>query len=239
MKRIVSALLVLMLLLSALPMAASAAKKIDGYESATHVQQAGTGACISTYTYKDGTKVVTYEDKVTFSNHAGYKKDEYLVRGDGTYIAAHLHDYEWTVNRDGHFYRCKCGAKHQFQEHTMQADGTCECGYVFMDNADLTVLWMSGIKLSPKFKKDVTEYEGKLLVNDLEETKISAFSFDAKAEIELPKDLTLKKGTNTFEVKVTAENGKDTKTYTVTVEKEYVSCPRRLQRRGFSLFKSF
>ncbi|MBP3685084.1 MAG: cadherin-like beta sandwich domain-containing protein [Oscillospiraceae bacterium] len=226
MKRIISALLVLILLLSALPLAASAASKnvkVENFESATHVQQAGTGACISTYTFADGSKVVTYEGKVTYSTVKGIALDDLVTKGKGgeeIYIAAHVHEYEWTVNRDGHFYRCTCGAKHHFQEHTMQSDGTCVCGYKFMDNADLTVLWMSGIKLSPSFKKDVTEYEGKLLVKDLEKTKISAFSFDAKAEIELPNDLTLKKGTNTFEVKVTAENGTTTKTYTVTVEKE-------------------
>lgn len=224
MKRLISTLLALVLLLSALPLAASAAAKpIQDYESVVHQQQAGTGACISTYTYADGKVVVTYQDKVTYSNVEGYEKDDVLVRGttgNVTYIAAHVHGYEWTVNRDGHFYRCKCGAKHNFAEHTMGSDGKCICGYTFMDNADLTVLWMSGIKLVPGFKKDVTEYEGKLLVKDLEETKISAFSFDGKAKIELPEDLTLKKGTNTFEIKVTAENGKDTKTYTVTVDKE-------------------
>lgn len=223
MKRLFSAVLILVLLISALPLCTSAAAKpITGYDSVVHQQQEGTGGCISTYTYSDGSKVITYEDKVTYSSNKGYVKDEYLVRGNdnATYIAAHVHGYEWTVNRDGHFYRCKCGTKHNFAEHTMGSDGKCVCGYVFMDNADLTVLWMSGIKLSPSFKKDVTEYEGKLLVKDLEKTKISAFSFDGKAEIELPEDLTLKKGTNTFEIKVTAENGKTTKTYTVTVEKE-------------------
>ena len=225
MKRMISALLILILLLSALPLAASAAKvKVEGYESATHIQQAGSGGFVSTYKFKDGSKVVTdINGNVTYSNYKGIALNDTIVKGTGgkeTWIAAHLHEYEWTVNRDGHFYRCVCGAKHNFAEHTMGADGKCICGYVFMDNADLTVLWMSGIKLSPSFKKDVTEYTGKLLVKDLEETKISAFSFDGKAEIELPEDLTLKKGTNTFEVKVTAEDGKTTKTYTVTVEKE-------------------
>lgn len=224
MKRILSALLVLVLLLSALPLAASAAEvKIEGFDSVTHVQKPGTGGFVSTYTFADGTKIITDSGKVTYSNYKGVALDDTIVQGAGgkeTWVAAHLHEYEWTVNRDGHFYRCKCGAKHNFAEHTMGADGKCICGYTFMDNADLTVLWMSGIKLSPSFKKNVTEYEGKLLVKDLEETKISVFTFDGKATVELPKDLTLKKGTNTFEVTVTAEDGKTTKTYTVTVEKE-------------------
>lgn len=218
-------MLVLALLLSALPLAASAAKvEIKDYDKAVHIQKPVSGDFVSIYSYKDGTAVAVDPNGVVISTtNPNFKISDTVtsVTGvPGTYIAAHVHDYEWTVNRDGHFYGCKCGGKHNFAEHTMGADGTCECGYVFMDNADLTVLWLQGIRLSPNFKKDVTEYEGKLLVKDLKETKISAFSFDAKATVELPKDLTLKQGTNTFEVKVTAENGKDTKTYTVTVEKE-------------------
>lgn len=224
MKKIISALLALILLLSALPLAASAATvNIKGYESATHIQQAGTGGFITTYEFANGKKVVAHDGKVIYSDYSSIAKNDIIGKATGKkeiWIAAHAHEFEWTVNRDGHFYRCTCGDKMSFQEHTMGADGKCVCGYTFMDNADLTVLWMSGIKLSPTFKKDVTEYEGKLLIKDLEETKISAFSFDAKANIELPKDLTLKKGTNTFEIKVTAENGQVTKTYTVTVEKE-------------------
>ena len=223
MKRMISALLVLILLLSALPLAASAAKvDIKNYESATHVQQVG-GGFVSTYQFADGTMVVVDKGTVTYSSNSGISKGDTISSASGkkeVWIAAHIHEFEWIVNRDGHFYRCSCGDKMNFQEHTLGSDGKCVCGYTFMDNADLTVLWMSGIKLSPSFKKDVTEYEGKLLVKDLEKTKISAFPFDAKAKVELPKDLTLKKGTNTFEIKVTAENGQVTKTYTVTVEKE-------------------
>lgn len=224
MKRIFSALLVLILLLSALPLAASAATTtINGFDKATIYQKPITGGA---YTVVEiGGKNIVIDGGVITDNggHPDYTKGQSVILGTGgkiVRIAAHTHEFEWIVNRDGHFYRCKCGDKLNFQEHILGEDGTCICGYTFMDNADLTVLWMSGIKLSPSFKKDVTEYEGKLLVKDLEETKISAFSFDAKATVELPEDLTLKKGTNTFEIKVTAENGKETKTYTVTVEKE-------------------
>ena len=224
MRKTISLFLALILLFSAMPLAVAAAEvKIEGFESATHVQQAGTGGFVSTYKFDDGTEIVTKDGKVTSSTVEGVSKDDVIVQGAGgkeVWIAAHLHDFEWTVNRDGHFHRCKCGIKHNFAEHTMGADGSCVCGYKFMDNADLTVLWMQGIQLSPSFKKGVTEYEGKLLVKDLEETKISAFSFDAKATVELPENLTLKQGTNTFAIKVTAEDGKTTKTYTVTVEKE-------------------
>lgn len=223
MKRTLSSLLVLVLLLTALPLSVSAATEIKGFDSATVIQEAGTGKGTVYVNFPEGTLVYYDGYVVNTGGLKGYYVGQAVTLGKGgtvTWIAAHQHEYEWTVNRDGHFYRCTCGAKHHFAEHTMQADGRCACGYKFMDNADLTVLWMRGIKLSPRFNKGVTEYEGTLTMKNLEKTKISAFSFDAKASIELPKDLTLKKGTNTFEVKVTAEDGKTTKTYTVTVEKE-------------------
>ena len=228
MKRLFCTLLILVLLISALPLAAAAAEptKINGYDKVTIVQQPVTGGATTYVTIGDKTLVYNQNGIIETGGIPGFKLGQMVALGTGNTgyeiirIAAHTHEFEWIVNRDGHFYRCKCGDKMRFQEHVMGEDGKCHCGYVFMDNADLTVLWMSGIKLSPSFKKDVTEYEGKLMVKDLEKTKISAFSFDAKATVELPEDLTLKKGTNTFEIKITAEDGKTTKTYTVTVEKE-------------------
>lgn len=224
MKKTISLLLALILLLSALPLAGAAAEvKIEGYESVTHVEQGVNGPYVSTYVFSDGSKIVAQDGKVTYSDVAGISKEDIIIKATGGqefWSPAHRHEFEWIVNRDGHFYRCTCGAKHHFAEHTIGTDGRCICGYKFMDNADLTVLWMRGIKLSPSFKKDVTEYEGQLLVKDLKETQISAFSFDAKATVELPEDLTLKTGKNVFQIKITAEDGKATKTYTVTVNKE-------------------
>lgn len=219
--RMFTLLLALVLLVGALPMAACAVT-LSGYNNATHIQQAGSGAFVSYYDFDDGRVIVDTDGKITYSNVPCYKVGATVSGTDGgpsTWIAAHIHEYEWTVNRDGHCYRCACGAKKQFARHTDSGDGTCQCGYKFMTNADLTVLWMRGIKLSPAFKKDVTEYEGTLTMQDLEETRISVFSFDAKATVELPEDLTLKEGTNTFQIKVTAEDGKTTKTYTVKVTK--------------------
>lgn len=222
MKRLISAILVLALL-CVLPMTTCAATTIDKFDSATIYQKPVSGNAYIIVQI-DGKNMVIDEGIISDTGGVpGYIVGQPVILGKNgkiTWIAAHTHEFEWIVNRDGHFYRCKCGDKMRFQEHVMGEDGKCHCGYVFMDNADLTVLWMSGIKLSPSFKKDVTEYEGKLMVKDLEKTKISAFSFDAKATVELPEDLTLKKGTNTFEIKITAEDGKTTKTYTVTVEKE-------------------
>lgn len=214
-------LMAVVLIAACLPLGVSAAVEIKDYNKVTYVQQPGTGDMVAYFEFDDGT-VVVYGDTVLDNGGIGdFKVGDKITVGKGgaaTHIAAHQHAFEWTVNRDGHFYRCKCGSKHAFAEHFHTGDGKCICGYEFMDNADLTVLWMSGIKLSPALKKGVTEYEGKLLMKGQKEIQISAFPFDAKATVELPKDLTLKQGTNIFEIKVTAEDGKTTQTYTVTVE---------------------
>ena len=53
----------------------------------------------------------------------------------------------------------------------------------------------------------------KLLYSDdhVKEIKIVTSTYDSQATVELPEDLTLKEGENKFEVKVTAENQKNTK----------------------------
>lgn len=144
--------------------------------------------------------------------------------GSYSHIDCKTHVYSYQINRDGHFYRCHCGARKDFTPHIKpedSTDGTCPCGHKFCTNADLTVLWLQGVKLSPKFDSDKTEYEGKLVTyKDVTKTKISAKAFDAKATIELPEDLTIKQGTNKFEITVTAEDTKTTKTYTVTIVKD-------------------
>lgn len=221
MKKMFSLLLVLILLLSLIPLGASAATEIKDYNKVTYVQQPGSGAWIAYFEFDNGTVVVSGDTILDNGGITDFAAGDTVTVGKGgeaTWIGLHQHEFEWTVNRDGHFYRCKCGSKHNFAEHFHTGDGKCICGYEFMDNADLTVLWMSGIKLSPALKKGVTEYEGQLLQKDQKQLQISAFPFDAKATVELPKDLTLKQGTNVFEIKVTAEDGKTTQTYTVTVE---------------------
>ena len=54
---------------------------------------------------------------------------------------------------------------------------------------------------------------------DVKEIQISTRTFDSEATVELPEDLTLKAGENKFEVKVTAENQKVTKIYTLIITK--------------------
>lgn len=222
-RKLLTLLLAVVLAVSCLPICASAAAEIKNYNKVTYVQQPGTGEMIAYFEFDTGTVVVHGDTVLDNGGISEFKVGDKITVGAGgaaTTIAAHEHAFEWTVTRDGHFYRCTCGSKHHFAEHFHTGDRTCICGYEFMDNADLTVLWMSGIRLSPALKKDVTEYEGKLLVKGQKELQISAFPFDAKATVELPEDLSLKQGTNVFKIKVTAEDGLTTKTYTVTVENE-------------------
>lgn len=122
-----------------------------------------------------------------------------------------------------HWLECICGCKISMERHVdpkSTPNDVCTCGYKFSDNADLSVLWIDGAFPINNFNKDVTEYEVKAhTYKEFKEAKISTFTYDSEATVEYPKDLTLKAGKNVFEIKVTAENQKVTKTYTVTVVK--------------------
>lgn len=127
-------------------------------------------------------------------------------------------------NTKYHWKECACGAKFNVEHHvdpTKTTDDTCECGYHFSDNADLVTLWVKGCPVIPDFDKEKTDYTlTAYTYKDVKSVKISTRTFDSQATVELPEDLTLKTGTNTFPVKVTAENQKVTKTYTLTIEKK-------------------
>lgn len=99
-------------------------------------------------------------------------------------------------------------------------DDYCTCGYHFSDNADLVTLWINGCPPIKNFNKNTTEYKlNAYTYKDVKQIKISSRTFDSEATVELPEDLTLKEGSNTFEIKVVAQNQKVTKTYTVTITK--------------------
>ena len=145
-RKLLAFLLALVLTAACLPLAvfAEETKEIKDYDSVTHVQQV-EGGFISYI--KSGNVTLVVQDGVILNiiGESTMKVGDKVSIGKGgeaTYIAAHYHEYEWTVNRDGHFYRCKCGSKHNFAEHFHTGDGKCICGYEFMDNTDLTVLWM-------------------------------------------------------------------------------------------------
>ena len=94
-------------------------------------------------------------------------------------------------------------------------------GYHFSDDADLVTLWINGCPGIKNFDKNTTEYKlNAYTYKDVKQIKISTRTNDSEATVELPDDLTLKEGENKFEIKVTSESQKVTKTYTVIITKE-------------------
>lgn len=203
MKKIISLVLLLVLALSLIPMTAAAATPT--LDTNRYV----------TYTQKDGTYFIADRTtgEVVFScTGAANISENYL----------HDHAFGFTTNRDGHFIGCSCGLRGAVDPHddpATAADGKCWCGYTYMDNADLTVFWFSGMTMTSRLNKEKTEYTAKVWNPNTTELKGTIKTFDARATVEWPEDLTIKEGTNTFEFKVTAEDTKTTKTYTLTVEK--------------------
>lgn len=130
----------------------------------------------------------------------------------------HYHNYEKGFNRIYHWDMCECGKVGEKEHHVDPAtdsDKICICDYHFSDNANLTTLWLQDVVPSVVFNPEITDYTGEVRTYlDVTATKITARSFDALATIELPTDLTIKEGLNTFQIKVTAEDKTTTKTYT-------------------------
>ena len=126
-------------------------------------------------------------------------------------------------NTEYHWIQYACGCKYNVEPHVdpkNAKDDTCICGYQFGDNADLVTLWVDGCPPIKSFKKNITEYKLKAhTYKDVKEIKIATTTYDSLATVELPEDLTLKSGENKFEVKVIAENQKNTKTYTLIITK--------------------
>lgn len=177
-------------------------------------------------------KKVIYE----FSHYTiGTKKDKYtsltIPAYDGTkawetkwgntvsaVYKRHYHSYRKAHDRIFHWDTCDCGFVGNKERHVdpaADADKICICKYHFSDNANLTTLWLADVVPDVPFNPEITEYTGEVRTYlDVTATKITAYSFDALATIELPTDLTVKEGLNTFQIKVTAEDKTATKTYT-------------------------
>ena len=126
-------------------------------------------------------------------------------------------------NTKYHWKQCSCGCRIAVERHVDPkdtTDDTCICGYHFSDNADLVTLWVKGCPPIKDFDKNQTEYKlNAYTYKDVKQIKISTRTFDSEGTVELPKDLTLKEGENKFDVKVTSENQKVTKTYTLIITK--------------------
>ena len=220
MKKHISLLLALILMLSLIPMGASAA---EGWAWRLITRDT------TEYYYEDGTYVIYDNSKgwILESTNPDYKTqvtDQYNT-GDPDYIitdySIHDHVFGWEISRDGHFIGCFCGLRKgnviPHDDVKDAEDGRCVCGYKYVDDATLNVLWISGVKLDKPFSPKNTEYKATLLNKNTEAVNISAFTTDAKADLEVSGDMILKSGTNTITLKVTAETGTEN-TYTITIE---------------------
>ena len=137
------------------------------------------------------------------------------------YYVRHSHNYKHQYNRMNHWQVCACGhttAKHPHQDPATLKEKICSCGYKFSDNCDLSVLWLQNMNLSERYDMKKTDYTAILNTwADVTETAIRYQTYDAKATVQLPEDLTVNaEGFTTFEIVVTAEDKSTTQTYTVT-----------------------
>lgn len=83
-------------------------------------------------------------------------------------------------------------------------------------DASLSSLKIPNTTLTPKFDKNVTEYEAN--IKDITEITINAAATDSNAKIMISDNYkNLVKGENIIKISVTAENGVATKTYTIKV----------------------
>lgn len=158
------------------------------------------------------------------SGGSGTKEPEKSAPIPVYYHDPNAHDYDgYGCNTKYHWKLCACGCKISVEPHVDPKDAKddyCICGYHFSDDADLVVLWIDGCPGIKKFDKDTTEYKlNAHTYKDVKEIRIVTKTNDSEATVELPEDLTLKSGENKFEIKVTSENQKVTKIYTVTVVK--------------------
>lgn len=185
-------------------------------------------------------KYITIKDKVYELSHYTVGKEKFwsvaIPAYDGTkewetqwgntisvVYKRHYHSYKKAFDRIFHWDVCDCGKVGEKEYHVdpaLDSDKICICDYHFSDNATLTTLWLSNMTLSPVYNKEITDYIGNVQTYlDVTETAITARAFDALATVELPTDLTIKEGLNTFQVKVTAEDKTTTKVYTVKAVK--------------------
>jgi len=228
MKKLLTLLLALVLVISMLPMAVSAADANDlhvtDYLNVKVNPKNDSGLTPFMVTKGEETIKLTYADYEALEE--AYKA--YLVSLEEKLALANHdpgdHHYRWAANAKYHWLDCPCGCKISMEPHVDPKDAIgdyCTCGYRFGDNADLVTLWIAGCPGIENFDKDTTEYKlNAYTYKDVKEIKISTRTFDDCATVELPEDLTLKEGENKFEIKVIAENQKATKVYTVIINKE-------------------
>ena len=218
MKKLISMMLALVLIFTLLPMSAMAANN-------RYFFRVEAGVWYESLNGSEG----PYDTKVTDPEllkglEEDYQKFIDSLKGDPAIVhGPRDHKLSWNSNTKYHWKECACGARFGEELHVDPLDTKddyCICGYHFSDNADLVTLWIKGCPPIKNFNKNTTEYElNAYTYKDVKEIKISTKAFDCCATVELPEDLTLREGENKFEIKVTSENKKVTKVYTVTINK--------------------
>lgn len=216
MKKLISLMLALVLICSLIPLTAFAAFNPVQYEKVMIIEG-------KWYGYNNGddgwididAEMKEYLSQLDDDDDDG---DVYLPHSTEDKIIGYGSDTKY------HWKQCSCGCKIGMERHVDPKDATndyCICGYHFSSNADLVTLWVKGCPGIKYFDKNKTEYElDAYTYKDIKEIKISTRTHDSEATVELPEDLTLKEGQNKFEVKVTSENQKVTKVYTLIINKE-------------------
>lgn len=242
--KLTAALLTLVLLLTALPLSALASTPDPVVpETTVNVTAKCYNATLTTVTGTYGNKVITgesvtvsyltfgyyieFEGKI-YSMHAvnyNAKKDTAVVLDDGgthnvtVMYVPHTHSFTPRHDRIRHWIGCDCGAKQNVAYHVDPAtdeDSICTCGYKFSNNADLVTLWLAHMALEPRFTREITEYNANIHTHKpVTSTEVRVRTLDAMATVETPTDLSIEDGINVFQVTVTAEDRKTTKTYTV------------------------
>lgn len=219
MKKFISLLLALLLVCSLLPLSVMAAAT----EDKVYTKNEADGKWYEWADNKLGA-VVTDKDLIASLDKS---LSEYLASLNKAGPIVHTpqeHSFGYASNTKYHWLQCVCGCQISMEPHVDPKDAEndyCFCGYHFSDNADLVTLWIDGCPPIKGFNKNKTEYKlNAYTYKDVKEIKIATTTFDSEATVELPEDLTLKDGENKFEVKVTSENQKVTKVYTVIINKE-------------------
>lgn len=219
MKKIFVLLLALTLLVSLIPMTAAA----DSWSDYASFKPINVDKVLATKHNGDTVEISTEDYDRLMAQYGAYlvAQEEFLKAANHD---PNKHSYRgYGSNNKYHWMQCACGCKIGMAPHVDPKDAVndyCFCGYQFSDNADLVVLWIDGCPGIEKFDKNVTEYKlNAYTYKDVKEIRIVTKTHDSESTVELPEDLTLKSGENKFEIKVTSENQKVTKVYTVTVIK--------------------
>ena len=224
MKKLISLVLTLIVILSVLPAGASALSWSEFEKIEINPDKTEAAPYVG-YTYNG--KEVNLSQKDLDTLEAQYKA--YLIRQEEKMLSANhsaiSHDYDhYGWNAKYHWMECVCGCKINMERHVDPKNAPtdfCTCGYHFSDNADLVTLWIKGCAPIKGFDKNKTEYKlNAYTYKDVTEIEVSTRTFDSQATVELPEDLSLKDGENKFDIKVIAENQKVTKVYTVIINKE-------------------